>query len=149
MTYIVDTKPRSRGPFFFAYQEAAISNKYEGYVLPFSHVQDADVADVDGGITPTLEYGSAKAYVVGEARTSGDGTTLYQVRDFEVVENIGSFSQGYQGRQGGTGHAFYCDDACYGVASKSKVRVRVAQGLANADFDSNQYETRMTGMVLT
>ena len=147
MTYIVDTKPASRGPFFFAYQQAAISNKYEGYVLPFSHVQEADEVNVDGGITPTLIEGGAKAYVIGEARTSGDGTTLYQARDFEVVENIGSFSQGFQGRQGGTGHVFYCDDACYGIASKSSVRVRVAQGLANADFDSNAYETRLVGMV--
>lgn len=147
MTYIIDTKPASRPPFFFAYQQTAISNKYDNYVLPFSHVQDADSSDVDGGITPTLIEGAAKAYVVGEARTSGDGTTLYQARDFDIIENTGSFSQGFQGRQGGTGNAFYSDDACYGIISKSVVRVRVGEGLANADFDSNAYETRLTGMV--
>lgn len=148
MSYIPNNKAPRVGPFFFAYQEQAISNKYDNYILPFSHVLNADSEAVSGGITPTLAEGRSSAYVVGEARTSGDGTTLYQARDFDVLDNTASFSQGFQGRQGGTGHVFYCDDACYGIAKKSVVRVRVGEGLANADFDSNQYETRMTGIVL-
>jgi hypothetical protein len=136
MTYI----PGYIGPFFYGYNPSSVSGLGVGATIPVTTARNVGVS------SGSLNLSTGGAYVVGETRTSGDGTTLQNLVDIKINQNTGELSEGYQVRNNAAG-TMLMDDAAYGTVTTGSCTLVVAQA-NSSDLDSNAYETRILGVYI-
>ena len=144
MSYVLSDGVTNSRALFFAYRSTAASNIGINTVIPFTDIVNTNYTSITGGVAPYVP--SANTYVVAESRTSGDSSGTFNLVDCEIVENVGSKSEGYQVRNIAAGGAFMIDDATYGITQNTAINFKVVNGFSS-DFDSNAYETRMMGVI--
>jgi hypothetical protein len=145
MSYLLSDGVTNLRALFYAYRSTAVSNLPALSNVPFTDVINTSYSSISGGITPYVPNGNT--YVVAESRTSGDLQSVFNLVDMEIVENIGSKSEGYQRRSVLSNAVVIMDDGAYGITSNTAMTYRVADAQSQSDFDSNAYETRMIGIV--